>query len=343
MTGVTALEKTLIGVESPNGTGNVTTHWRGTGKIKDRRTVVFPPQRVGKIGGITNGYTPKTGGEVLLEDVATFQNLCYLFNAGIYATSPTTDTSSAQIRTWNVQTSSSDPLSSSDLVCLAVESGDNNAAEKVQYAFVREYTETGKQGEGLQVSATLESRSPSTCTFTAVTDTDFQNPAQPILCSMVSLAIDPSSDTPGTTPKTLTYLEHTLRHTTGWVAQPARDGRTDFSDLKRIDDEMLLDVVFEHNGVALAEKDAWKNQTERVIQLKFTGNALTSTDAGATYDHYEYIRKMYGTWQTFGAEGLEEQDGDNIYRGTFRVAHAINSGAAYKAIVVLVNESSALP
>lgn len=343
MTGVTALEKTLIGVDSPNGTGNVTTHWRGTGKIRDRRERVFPPERVGKIGGTTRSYVTRTGGEVMLEGDATFQNLCYLYNAGIYNTTPTTDASSARIWTWNVQTSSSDPLSSTDLVTLAIESGDNEAVEKVNYAFVREYTESGKQGEGLQISATLQSRSPSTAAaFTAVGDTDFNNPAQTILCSKVALSIDASSDAAGTTAKTETYLEHTLRHTTGWVALPARDGRLDFSNIKHIDDEMMLDVVFEHNSIAVAEKEAWKNGTERVIQLKFTGDALTSTDAGATYDTYTYIRNFYGTWQTFGAEGLEEMDGDNIYRGTFRVAKATNGGA-FKATIIVVNETATLP
>jgi hypothetical protein len=245
--------------------------------------------------------------------------------------------------TWNVQTSSSDPLATTDLTTLAVEHGDNTAVEKVNYAFVREYTETGRQGEALMISATLESRSPSTAaSFTAVGDTDFNNPAQTILCSMVSLSIDPSSDAAGTTAKTETYLEHSLKHTSGWVALPARDGRLDFSNIKHIDDEMMLDITFEHNSIAVAEKEAWKNQTERVIQLKFTGNALTTTDGGATYDTYTYICNLYGKWQTFGAEGLEEQDGDNIYRGTFRIAKA-ESGGAYKATFILVNESSVLP
>ena len=43
MTGVTALEKTLIGVEALAGssTDTVTTHWRGMGKVQDRREIVF--------------------------------------------------------------------------------------------------------------------------------------------------------------------------------------------------------------------------------------------------------------------------------------------------------------
>ena len=343
-TGITALEKTLIGVEALAGasTDTVTTHWRGMGKIKDRREVVFPPERVGKIGGTTRSYVPRKGSEVTLEGDAKFSQLAYIKNAGIYLTTATTDASSGFIRTWSVQAASTDAYQTTDLGTLVVESGDNIQVEITRFCFVREYTETGTQGEALQVNATLQGRDPSTSSaFTAVGDTDFDNDSEAILCSNVYLYIDDSTGTPGGTQKTETYLGHTLHHTTGWVAREARDGRLDFTEIKHIDDEITLDVTFEHNGVATAEKDAWKNQTERVIRLEFRGSALTTTDAGATYDTKTYRMDLYGKWQTFGAEGLEEQDGDNIYRGTFRCAWS--SAALNKASFVLVTEQSALP
>ncbi len=343
-TGVTALEKTLIGVEASAGgsTDAPTTHWRGMGKIKDRREVVFPPERVGKIGGTLRSYIPVKGGEVLLEGDAKFSQLAYIKNAGIYNATPTTDTSSAQIRTWTVQAASSDALATTDLATLVVESGDNIETQTTRFCFVSEYTETGRQGEALQISAILPSRDPSTASgFTTVGDTDFDNDSESILCSNVYLYIDATSDTIGTTQKTETYLEHTFHHVTGWVALAAKDGRLDFSDVKHIDDEMTLDVTFEHNGVATAEKDAWKTQTERAIRLKFTGAALTTTDAGATYDTKAYVMDLYGKWLTFGAEGLEEQDGDNIYRGTLRIGYS--SIAGKKAVLTLVTEQATLP
>lgn len=341
MTGVTALEKTLIGQEATAGAGNPSTYWRGIGKIKDRRETVFPPERVGKIGGTTRSYVPRTGGEVLLEGDAKFSQLCYIKDAGIYKASPTTDAGSGIVRAWTVQASATDPLSTTDLATIVAENGDNNAVEKVNYAFVREYTETGKAGEALQISATLQSRAPSTsASFTAVGDTDFNNDAETILCNPL-LYIDATTTDAGTTQKTETYLEHSFKHTTGWVALPVRDGRLDFSALKHVDDEMSLDITFEHNGIAVAEKEAWKNQTERVIRLKFPGNTLSTTDAGATYDTKVYIMDLYGKWQTFGAEGLEEQDGDNIYRGTFKIAWSAT--AQKKAVFTIVNELATLP
>lgn len=342
-TGVTALEKTLIGVEATQGSGTPTTHWRGMGKIKDRLEVVFPPEKVGRVGGTTRSYIPKTGGEVELTADATYEQLCYIFNSAFYHVAPTTDASSAQIRTWNVQTSSSDAFSSSDLDVMVVENGDNIEVETAHYCFVREWTLSGKQGEGLQISAILESRAPSTSgSFTSVGSTDLDNPAETVLLSKGLLYIDPSTDAAGTTQKSETILEISLKHTTGWMAIPAKDGRLDFSNIKRVDDNMVLDVAFEHNSVAITEKNAWRNQTERVLRLKYTGSALSTTDAGASYDTKTLVIDLYGKWSQFGAEGFEEQDGDNIYRGTFQVRYA-SASAANKATFVIANEVATLP
>jgi hypothetical protein len=342
-TGITALGKTLIGVEALAGasTDAVTTHWRGIGTLKDRREIVFPPQRVGRLGGTTRSYTPKTGAEIVLEDEATFEYLPYIFNAGIYAATGTTDASSGITRTWAVQSASSDPIVTTDLATLVIENGDNVDAEIARFCYVREWTLSGTQGQSVHISATLDGRAPSTATFTAVGATDFENPFETILTSMGTLYIDPSTDTAGTTQKTLTLIDFSLRHTTGWVPLAAKDGRTDFSDIKRIDDEMMLDVTFEHNSIAVAEKAAWRAETERVVRLKFEGSALATTDAGATYDKKTLILDCYGKWATFGAEGLEEVDGDNVYRGTLRVAYA--QSGANKCSIVTVNELAALP
>lgn len=343
-TGVTALEKTLIGVEALAGatTDTVTTHWRGMGKIKDRREVVFPPERVGVVGGTTRSYIPRTGGEVTLEGDATFEQLCYIFNAGIYLATATTDASSGLTRLWTVQATSTDPMQTTDLGTLVVESGDNIDVEIERFCFVREYTLSGSQGAGMQISATLQGRAPSTSTaFTAVTTTDLENPAETILFSKVAMYIDDSTGTIGTTQKSETIMDFSLKHTTGWVAKDAKDGRLDFTDIKRIDDEMVIDVAFEHNSVAIVEKAAWRAETERAIRFQFNGSALTTTDAGVTYDTKALRIDVYGKWATFGAEGLEEQDGDNIYRGSFKVARS--SLAAAKAAISIANELATLP
>lgn len=343
-TGISALGKTLIGVEALAGatTDAPTTHWRGNAKLADRREIVFPPERVGIFGGTTRSYIPRTGGDVMLEGDATFEQLCYVLNAGIFLATATTDASSGFTRTWRVQQSSSDAYVTTDLGTLVIEVGDNIDVEVQRFGFVREYSLTGRQGEAIQVSATVQGRAPSTSSaFTAVGSTDLENPAQTILTSMGRLYIDDTTGTIGATAKTETILDFAFKHTTGWVEYPAKDGRLDFSDIKHVDDEMILDVTFEHNSVAIAEKAAWRAQTERAIRLQFAGNALTTTDAGATFDTYALRLDLYGKWVTFGAEGLEEQDGDNVYKGSFKVGYS--AIAAAKATISICNETAILP
>jgi hypothetical protein len=341
-TGVTSLEKTLIGVEALAGatTDVVTTHWRGMGKVKDRQEIVYPPERIGKIGGTLRSYIPRTGGEVTLDGDATYEQLPYIFNSGIYLTTATTDSGSGIVYTWTVQAASSDPLATTDLGTLVVESGDNNDAEVARFCFTREYTLAGRQGEGMTVAAVLESRAPSTATFTAVGDTDLENPAETVLFSKVAMYIDDSTGTMGSTQKTETILDFSFKHTTGWVALPARDGRLDFSNIKHVDDEIMLDVTFEHNTIASAEKAAWRAQTERAVRLVFSGSALGTT---GTYDAKTLQLDLVGKWQAFGAEGLEEQDGDNVYKGTLKVATSSAGSASPKCKIIVVNEIATLP
>jgi len=340
-TGVTALEKTLIGVEaSAGGTTDIpTTHWRGMGKLKDTAETIFPPERVGRIGGTTRSYIAAKGGEVTLESDAKFEQMPYIFNGGIYTTTPTTDTGSGYIWTWNVQSASTDALATTDLSTLVIETGDNYAMRRAKFGYVKELTLSGKQGEAVQISAVLGTRDPSTDTaFTAVGSTDLENTAEAILASMVTLSIDASSDALGTTAKTETLLEFSLKHTTGWVPLEAKDGRLDFTNIKHVDDEIMLDVTFEHNGVADAEYSAWKAGTERAIRIEFTGNALSSAGAHATK---KFRLDMLGKWVKFAADGLEEQNGDNIYKGKLRVAYSPT--AANKMTYLIVNEIQTLP
>lgn len=343
-TGITALEKTLIGVEALAGatTDTVTTYWRGMGKIKDKREVVFSEEKVGRFGGTTRSYIPKTGSEVTLEGDLTFEQIPYIFNAGVYLATATTDTSSALTRTWNVQSADTDAFQTTDLGTLVVESGDNIGVEISRYAFVKNINLSGKQGEAVMLNATLEAREPTTsATFTAVGSTDLENTISTVLMSKVYLYIDDTTSTIGTSQVSETILDFSLDFKTGWVSLPAKDGRLDFSNIKRVHDEIMLEVSFEHNASSEIEKGYWRNETERAIRLKFLGNALSTTDVGATYDTKAFVIDLWGKWTSFGAEGLEEQDGDNVYRGSFKAAWSPNG--ANKARFIAVNEVATLP
>jgi hypothetical protein len=342
--GISALGKTQIGIEASAGgsTDAPTTIWRGTGVGKDNLTIVHRTEKIGIYGGTADDvYIPATGGEVILGDSATYEQLGYIFQAGIKAVTPTTDASSGLTWTWAVQQGDSDPHATTDLGTLVIEVGDNVQAEIHRFGFVREFTLSGAAGETLALEATVETRAPATATYT----TGLSIPTvEDILFSLGSLYIDDSTGTIGATVKSQTLLDMSLKMTTGWKSVKSKDNRKDFAFIKRISDMTMLDITFEHNGIAVVEKAAWRAKTERAIRLTFLGNALTTTDAGATYDTKALVIDMYGTWDTFGAAGLEEVDGNNVYKGTFRVAYARGAAAdAKKLTFVIVNELATLP
>jgi len=319
--GISALSRLQIGQEAVAGgtTDPATTVWAGTGMMTDNLTQVFPRQKVGKLGGTTRSYISKTGGSVVLEDDATYEQLVYVFQASIKTGAPTTDASSAKIWTWAVQASDSDPIATTDLTTLVFESGDNIQAEIARFGFVKDFTLSAAGGEALHLLANFETRAPATGTFTSGLSVPTSPKPEAILYSLGSLYIDDSTGTIGTTIKSNTILDMNLKHVTGWMSKTAKDNRLDFSFIKRADDEITLDVTFEHNSVAVAEKAAWRAGTERALRLTFLGTALSSTDAGATYDTKALVIDLYGKWDTFGSAGLEEADGNNVYKGTLKV------------------------
>lgn len=337
MAGIKALRRIQLGAETAAGTNAVATAiWRGLGMGKDNRETTFVEEDIGLLGDALRTYVAKTGGEVTLEGIASFEQLPYIFQSAFYATTPTTDTSSAKIWTWTVQSASTDPIQTTDLQTYTVEFGDNQQAEYMNYCFTREFKLSGTVGEALQVSATMEGRTVATTDFTAGISIPT---VESILFTNGTLYIDPSTDASGTTQVSNTLFAVDLNVMSGWRGYPAADGRTDFSFVKRTKEEITCSVTFEHNASAVAEKAAWRNQTERNMRLKFTGNALSSTDVGATYDTKALVIDMLGKWESF--DSLTDQDGNDQVTGLFRVGYS--SGAATKGDFTIVNELATLP
>jgi hypothetical protein len=182
----------------------------------------------------------------------------------------------------------------------------------------------------------MEGRTVATTDFTAsIAIPDVET----ILFTNGKLYIDPTTDAIGTTQVSQTLFANDLNITTGWRGYPAADGRTDFSFVKRTKEEITLSVTFEHNATAVAEKLAWRNQTERAIRLRFDGNALSSTDAGATYDTKTFIADLYGKWESF--DSLTDQDGNDQVTGLFR--NGYSKAAGTKGYFRIVNELATLP
>lgn len=334
--GVKALRKIQIGQEASLGgsTDFASTIWRGSGVLTDNRETSFPSEDIGILGGTTRSYVAMSGGEISLEGDATFEQLPYILNSGVYLTTPTTDTGSGYIYVWTVQNVSTDKIESTDLQTLVIEGGDNNECEVMRAAFVREFSLSGSAGEALQVSATLQGREISGGqSYTASVSIPS---VETVLFSKGKLYIDATSDTIGTTQVSNTLLGAEFSMKSGWQAVMSADGRIDYSFLKRVADEISLQLTYEHNGSATTQKAAWRAQTERAIRLIFTGNALSSSGA---YTTKTLILDCWGKYESF--DSLGEQDGNDTVSATFKIGYS--STAGNKCRVTVVNELATLP
>jgi hypothetical protein len=334
--GIKALRKIQIGQEaSAGGTTDIaSTIWRGMGVITDNRETTFPEEDIGILGGTTRSYVAMSGGEISLEGDATFEQMPYIFNAGVYKTTATTDTGSGYIYEWTAQNASTDPIESTDLQTLMFEAGDNNEVEVMRFGFVREFNLSGNAAEAMAINATLQGREVvggQSYTASLAIPT-----VESILFTKGKLYINPTTDSVGTTLVSNTMISADLSMVTGWQAVMTADGRLDFSFIKRIADEITLAITYEHNGSATAEKAAWRNQTERAIRLIFEGSALTS--AGA-YTYKTLIIDLWGKYSSFDA--LTDQDGNDVVVANFRAAYS--STAANKARFTIVNDLATLP
>ena len=337
--GIRALRQIQLHREDTQGVASTDyTPWRGTGVLEDLRDTVFPEEDIGIFGGVDRTYTPKTGGQITFNEVeATFEQLPHIFDAGIHNSTPTTDSSSAFIRTWTFPLVSTDAKASTDLQTYSFKFGDNAEVEKANFGFVSEFTVSGAAGEALMVGATYMTREVSTDAdgFETVTVPDVEE----ILFGKGKLYIDDADGTIGFTQKTGTLLSASLNVTTGWQGNHTADGRIDFSFIKQVQPEIVLELTLEHETTAMAEKAAWRAGTARLIQLKFEGSALTTTDDLATYDVKTFIINLAGKWEKFGP--LDDQDGDDVVTGTFRARY--NAEAARFAEIIVVNEVETMP
>lgn len=336
--GIKALRQIQMSRETTQGSPTASfTVWRGTGALEDTRETVFPEEDIGIFGGVDRQYFAWLGSRLELEETeATFEQLPHILDAGIALAAPTTDASSAFIRTYTFPIAADSTKSSSDLQTYSFKCGDNNEVEKFSFGFVTEFNLSGVAKESLKMSATFEGRETTTDSgFAAVSIPAVEE----ILFGKGRLYIDEVSTDFGTTEISQTLLGMELNITTGWQAVFSADGRSDFSFIKQVRPEITLDVTFEHNGNASAEKTKRRSGTARLIQLKFTGAGLTTTDASAPYDTKTLLIRLAGKWDTF--EKLDEQDGNDVIKATFRARY--NATANAFAQLIVVNELASIP
>ena len=328
--GIQALRKIQLGRESTAGTEvNATTLWRGTGTIDDQLVQVFPEEHIGFMSGVDRSYIPKVlAGLSMDETPCTFEQVVHLLEAGVETASPVT-TGGGNAYTYTFPTTAAKTIKN-----YTVEGGDDVQEEQFLYGFVNDFTLSGVAGEAVMMSANWLGRQVAPGTYT----TGVSVPSiEEVLTSLGKLYIDPTSGTLGTTTAVNTFLEFNLKVNTGWVPVFSGDGAIYFTFAKGVAPELLCDVTFEHETVGVAQVAAWRASTAKLLQMKFTGTALTAT--GATYAVKTMILNLTGKWDSF--DKLGERDGNDILKGSFRTRY--NATDTTFASAVVVSDDAAVP
>lgn len=334
MAGSEAFRFVQLGAEGTPGTNvAATTIWRGMGVIADRREKIRPKEYIGIAGGSSRRYTARHWGEMAMPGVeATFEQLPYLFEAGVGIETPTQDgVGSGYIYNYLQNTTAQQTIRT-----YTIEGGDDQQGEEFGYGFVKHINLSGSGQTGLMVSADWMGQEVTNAAKTPA----LSLPAvEEIIVNSGRLFIDDDSGSVGTTEVSNTLFEVDFDIVTGLQEFWAIDGSLDWSFPKYSGEveALVLNLTYEHNASAVAEKTKFRNDEDRLIRLLFEGSALGTP--GTTYTNKTFQIDLAGYYNQW--EPLDSNQGNDICKVEFVVAY--NSTAALKADFTVVNELTTLP
>lgn len=332
MPGIKALRKLQFGRESTPGTiVPATTVWRGQGALEDKREITFPPEDIGVFAGVDRSYISFIEGGLDLESTPmTFEQLPHILEMGVKAVTPAQDgTGSGYVYQYDFPATAAPSVKT-----YTIQGGDDQQAQVMEYCHATEFTLEGASKQAWMMSASLTGRQAVNQAFTA----SVALPSiEEMLFGKTRMYIDAITGTWGTTLKSNTLLKASLKYSTGIIPKYTADGNLYFSFIQYTQPEVVLDITFEHDGTAVAEKTNFENQTARLIRLLIQGSTFTT--AGTTYSVKTAFVDLAGKWEKFNPLG--DQDGNSIIEATFRARY--NSTAAKFGKIVVVPALSALP
>jgi hypothetical protein len=319
------LRKLQFGLETTAGDAVAASNiWRGTGTLEDTREIRRPDEDVGYLSRVDRSYTANLGGRLSLDSVeATFEQLPVLLSCAIAEdTAGTADgEGSGYIYTFAAPTTSAATLST-----LTWEGGDSEAVEEMEYAYPERLRIEGSPGDALMMSADFVGRQVSTSSFTGALTLDT---VEEIVFSKGTLYIDDVGDTIGDTTVSSTLLGVDIDFGTGIVAKRAANGELYFDFVTQTGPDITVQLTYEHNASAVAEKANWRSETPRQIRLVWEGSELTTDD---TYTHKTFQVDMAGKYEA--VEAIDELDGNDIVRCTFKPAYNSDAELFFEAVVV---------
>ena len=332
MAGIKVLSKVQFGLEAPSGLAvPATAVWRGErGDATNLRTVEFIPEDVGYIGGLSRTMVPSCGVEIKpAETPATFEQFPVILATAvedIVAGTPD-GIGSGRIYQYDLPTTVVN-----DVKTLTMEYGDDTQAYESAYCFCTEFNLRGEADGAVRMAATWRGRDEDKCVFTDLSPVAVEE----ILFNKGILYIDDAEGYIGDSPVSCSLVSFALAVKTGWVAKVTADGELYFCFIQQTGPEVTLEITFEHNASAVAERDKWLLEAQRQIRLEFIGSALATP--GTAYTYKTLRVDLSGKWENFGTIG--DRDGNDIVTGTFRAR--IEEGGALFGQFIVVNELAAI-
>jgi hypothetical protein len=323
------LRKLQFGRESTAGTAVAATKiWRGTGTLEDTREIRRPDEDVGYLSRVDRSYTANLGGRLSLDSVeATFEQLPVLLSCAVAEdTAGAADsTGSGYVYTFTAPTTAAATLST-----LTWEGGDSQAVEEMEYGYPERVRIQGSPGDALMMSADFVGRQVSTSSFTKSLSLDA---VEEIVFSKGALYINDVTGTIGVSEVSSTLLGVDIDYGTGIVAKRAANGKLYFDFVTQTGPDITVQLTYEHNASAVTEKAAWRAETPRQIRLQWTGSTLTTA---GSYSVKTFTLDMAGKYESF--EAIDEMDGNDIVRCTFRPAYNEDAELFFEAVVVNEDE-----
>jgi len=336
-TGVKALEKIQLGVESVAGTAvAATTIWRGMGRLEYDNDIKRVDESVGIALPTSRAYNPRLGGTVTFDPVeATFQQLPYIFEAGVAAEVATQDGAGTDyIYAYAMPTTAMNTLNT-----YTIEGGNNVRAAEIDYCFVESFKLSGNAAEGVMMEAVWRGRQiDDSGSFTGALSVPTLLPGNHIVFGGSKLYIDAVGGTIGSTLISNTLLSFELDVTTGYKHKYTNSAKEfDFIYWDRGTYSATLKLVFEHNATSEAQVDLYDAVTPRQFRLLFEG--VTAGTPGTSYSKDTLIIDAAGYYA--GNPAFSDNDGNNTWEMEVDVTYDLTAALGLEFIVV--NELSALP
>jgi len=313
---------------------DATYKWPGTGTILDNIDVQQIDQDVGIAGGTTEVNIPMKGGGLALgPDTAAFEMMLHLCEMSIKTVSGVIDGTGNDpyIYTYPFPTTAGNSIKQ-----YTVEGGDDTQEEQFLNVFCSDWTLAGSARNPYQLSANLTGGTVAPGTFTSDPGLGLRNNMN---FGMTKVYLDAVGGAIGTTQKSNTVHSLNFKYTSSQKAKETADGRLDFSFVQdTLDYSAILQVEFEHDSIATAEKAFYRAGTPRLLQVKVEGSTAFA-NPGSTYSVPTMLLNLPGVWMNFSKIG--ERNGNDVVTGTFESHY--DSTAAIAGSVVLAVALDAVP